>query len=85
MADLPGRAQDFGDQGPKVAVEELVAVRQVLELLLALVPGWLVGLLEVVRLLEVVLLVAVWTEFGLRVPLVNWNSGMQSLSPVRNS
>ncbi len=73
MADLPGQAPDFGVQGPKVAVEELVTVRQVLEPLLVLVPGSLVGLLEVVRLLEVVLLVAVWTEFGLQVPLVKTN------------
>jgi len=73
VADLLGQALDFEVQGPEVAGEELVAVRQVLELLLALVPGWLVGLLEVVRLLEVVLLVAVWTEFGLQVPLVKTN------------
>ena len=73
MADLPGQAPDFGVQGSKVAVEELVAVHQVVVLLVVLVPGWLVGLLEVVRLLEMVLLVAVWTEFGLQVPLVKTN------------
>ncbi len=73
MADLPGQALDFGVQGLKVAVEELVAVHQVLEPLLVLVLGWLVGLLEVVRLLEVVLLVVVWTGFGLQVPLVKTN------------
>jgi hypothetical protein len=73
VADLPGQALYFGVQGPKIAVEVLVAVRQVLEPLLVLVLGWLVGLLEVVRLLEMVLLVAVWTEFGLQVPLVKTN------------
>ena len=62
MAGLPGQALDVEVQGPKVAVEELVAVRQVLELLVVLVPGWLVGLLEVLRLLEVVRLVVVGTE-----------------------
>jgi len=67
VVDLPGQAPDFGVQGSKVAVEELVAVHQVVELLVVLVPGWLVGLLEVV------LPVAVWTEFGLQVPLVKTN------------
>jgi hypothetical protein len=73
VVDLPGQALDFGVQGPKVAVEELVAVRQALEPLLVLVPGRPVGLLEVVQLLEVVLLEAVWAEFGLQVPLVKTN------------
>ncbi len=53
MAELPGQALDSEVQGPKVAVEELVAVRLELELLVALVPELLVGLLKVLLLVVV--------------------------------
>ena len=55
MDELPGQALDSEVQGPKVAVEELVAVRLELEPLVALVPELLVGLLEVLLLVVVVI------------------------------